>query len=105
MFAMTDAAVVSALMMSTKVCRLTSVHSRKLRAIQAGVEDAPTEQKPNSAFQWFHCNPNRCSYQYSIVYVDEDVEAGRFANYYMLTGQLAAGARHERQPRSLVDRR
>jgi len=63
-----------------------------LRADKAGLKDAPTRQKPYSEFQWLHVQPNHCSYQYSIVYADEDVASRTFAYEHMFTiGNLSLG--------------
>ena len=92
MLATVDAAVERALIMYTKVYWLTSVPSRMLRADKAGLKDALAQQKPYSEFQWLHVQPNHCSYQYSIVYADEDVVSRAFAYEYMFTtGRLSLG--------------
>jgi hypothetical protein len=92
MLATVDAAVERALIMYTKVSWLTPVPCRMLRADKAGLKDAPAQQKPYSEYQWLHVQPNHCSYQYSIVYADEDVVSRAFAYEHMFTtGRLSLG--------------
>ena len=45
-----------------------------------------------AAKKQIHLQPSRCSYEYSIVYTDEEVAAGRFVYYRIPThGSLPLG--------------